>query len=567
MRWTSATPASVLAYVLVPLSAPVLVGVTACGSDEPVVPGQAEGSGSSGTALGSGTTGETSTTDSPVADETGGTEGTPTGEPEPDPEFEPYPARGIRLTEVYADHGVSVPVVVDGQWVDGDNRNAVLIRGRDTLIRGFWALDPDFEPRPVQGRLTLSYPDGTQEVATKIFEVEGPSVPADLDTNVYFIVPGEMLVPGVRFQIELLETTDDLRDTPEPPQAAYPPEPSLLGIEGVEMVLNVVIVPIDHDIGPGCPEPPEVNEQELEFLSEQLFMQNPVERVEIERRDTIAYTSGLGSFGGLLSFLADLRVQDGADPAAYYYGVVRPCDGGPSGVGGQAISIPGWPTVNNAWTRTSVGRWTNSLSNTANTFVHEVGHTQGRRHVACNGNEGGVDPSYPYPSGNIGVWGFGSFDFTMRSPSSKDYMTYCGNTWVGDWGWGQVAPFIREISSWGAAGAVPSMGQVLVGLVDPNGGDRVGHEAWFVAPGDTQGLVRRGSEALTLVSDQGRSTRVEAIVTPMGEGEAYAVVAPLPPELDIARQVEISRQHAGQRREVRVVQEVRVGGRVVSVTR
>ena len=344
------------------------------------------------------------------------------------------------------------------------------------------------------------------------------------------------------------------------------------------MVLKVVIVPIDHDIGPGCPEPPEVDEQELEYLSEQLFMQNPVERVEIERRDTIAYTAGLGSFGSLLSFLADLRVQDGADPAAYYYGVVRPCDGGPGGVGGQAISIPGWPTVSNAWTRTSVGRWYSSLGNTADTFVHEVGHTQGRRHVACNGSEAGVDPSYPYPGGDIGVWGFGSFDFTMHSPtSSKDYMTYCGNTWISDWGWGQVVPFIREISSWDAAGAVPSpAGQVLVGLVDPQAeestgeptGDpmrsSVGHEAWFVTPGDADGLVARGTEALTLVSDEGRSTRVEATVTPMGEGEAYAVVAPLPPGLDVARQVEISRLHAGQRRAVR---QVRVGGRVVSMTR
>lgn len=539
-----------------------LLALVACGPDDPVMPG---GGGTS-----SGASDTTGIPDDSGVDSTGvgattepsSVDDTSTGEPEPEPEPDRVVARGIRLTEVYADHGVSVPVVLDGQWVDSDNRNAELIGGRNTLIRGFWELDPDFEPREIEGRLTLSYPDGTQEVASKIFDVQGPSVPIDLDTNVYFIVPGELMRPGMQFQFELFETTDALRDTPEPEQVAYPPEPSLLGIEGVEMVLQVVIVPIDHDLGPQCPEPPEVSEQHQEYLAEQLFMQNPVERVELSRHDTVTYTAGLNSFGNLLGFLADLRVQDGADPAAYYYGVVRPCDGGPNGVGGQAITIPDWPTPDNAWTRTSVGRWNATLASTANTFVHEVGHCQGRRHIACNGSEGGVDPSYPYPAGDIGVWGFGSEDFTMHSPTSaKDYMTYCGNTWVSDWGWTRVVPFVREITSWGPAGPQGSEGgQVLVGLVDPP----TGEEAWFVAPGSARGLVRRGTQALTLESRDGRATHIEATITPMGDGEAYAVVAPLPEATDIADQVAIVREHHGERR---AVHEVRVQGRVLNLAR
>ena len=443
--------------------------------------------------------------------------------PEP---FEPYPARGVRITEVYANHGVGVPIVREGQWVEAAQRNAELIRDRNTLIRGFVAVDTDFVPREIEARLTLTYGDGREEIATRNVFIEGDSVPNDLDTNVYFIVPGELLPAGVRFQVELLELTDDWRELPEPDQVAYPPQPSWVGIEDSPMTLRVVIVPIDHDLDPQCPEPPEVTDEELQFLSEQLYMHNPVDEVVLERRDVVPYTGALTSFSGLLGFLAELREQDNADPAAYYYGVVRPCDGGADGVGGQAISIPDFPTQQNAWTRVSMGRWYSSLSSTANTFVHEVGHNQGRRHIACNGSEGGVNPSYPYPAGDIGVWGFGSIDFALRSPtSSKDYMTYCGNTWVSDWGWSRVVPFIREITGWAsmdAASAEP--GQVLVGLVD----DAAGSETWFVTSGLAEGLAAEGVEPLVLTERGGTKTSLEAARVPMGDNGAYSIVVQLP---------------------------------------
>ncbi|MEM7159168.1 MAG: hypothetical protein AAF799_40400 [Myxococcota bacterium] len=460
-----------------------------------------------------------------------------------EPEFEPYPARGITLTEIYADHGVHVPVYRDGAWVDGSGRNAELIANRNTLIRAYWELEPDFEPRVIEGRLVLTQPDGSQESASRLFMVEGNSVPNDLDTNIYFIAPAELVTPGVQFHIELYETTDDLRDTPEPAQSVFPAEPAYIGIESTPMELQVVIVPIDHDTGAQCPEPPEITDDELQYLSDQLFMQNPVNRVVMTRRDPIAYTQSMNSFNGVLGFLADLRATDGADPAAYYYGVVRPCDGGPDGVGGQAISIPGFPSMDNGWARTSVGRWYGSLSSTANTFVHEVGHTQGRRHIFCNGDEGGTDPSYPYDAGDIGVWGFGSQDFSLHSPTaSKDYMTYCGNTWVSDWTWRQVSPYIRELTSWGAQGPVGQPeGHVLVGLVDPESGD----ETWFTTPGKATALPADGNELVRWTSTEGVVTALDAVITPMGDAGAYAIVSDLPEELSAAQFGTLTRLHDG----------------------
>jgi len=465
-----------------------------------------------------------------------------------EPAFEPYTARGIRLSEVYANQGVGVPIVRDGVWVDGSGRNAALVAERTTMIRGYWDLDDDFEPRVIMARLSLIGPDGTVETADRTFEVTQESIPSQIDTNMYFVVPGDLLPQGVKFQIELFETEYGYESLPEPEQTLFPPQPGFLGVEDKDLALKVVLVPVRHDRGPECPDAPEITDEEMQYLSDQLFMQNPVQRVEIERRAPIDYTNSLNSFSPLLGFLADLRVQDGADPAAYYYGVVRPCDGGAEGVGGQAISIPDFPTLDNAWTRTSMGRWYASLSSTANTFVHEVGHTQGRRHVFCNGDEGGSDPSYPYESGDIGVWGFGILDFTLYTPSNgKDYMTYCGNTWVSDWTWGKVLPFIEEITSWGAADVAPDASKrVLIGLIDPASDE----ETWFVTQGSAEGIQTTGAEPVHLRLPDGSARDLEGVYGPMGDGDSYVVAADLPPEVTVSPSLRITREHEGQQRVV-----------------
>ena len=482
------------------------------------------------------------------------------------PAFEPYPARGIRLSEVFANQGVGVPIVRDGAWVDGSGRNAALVAERTTLIRGYWQLDHDLEPRVIMARLTLTRPDGTSEIADRTFEVNQDSIPSQIDTNMYFVVPGELLPVGVKFQIELLETEYGYEDLPESSQTVYPPQPGFLGVEDKDLALKVVLVPVRHNQGAQCPEAPEITDEELQYLSDQLFMQNPVQRVEMERRAPIDYTGSLASFGGLLGFLADLRAQDDADPAAYYYGVVIPCDGGAEGVGGQAISIPYFPTIGNAWTRVSMGRWYGSLSSTANTFVHEIGHNQGRRHVFCNGDEGGADPSYPYDQGDLGVWGFGILDFTLYTPTNgKDYMTYCGNTWVSDWTWGKVLPFIEEITSWEAASVAPDPSRrVLVGLIEPATDSSPEAETWFVTEGTAEGFTIQGTEPMNLGLPGGTTRSVEGAWGPMGDGDAYVVAVDLPADVAVTESLSITREHQGQQR---VVSEVRVGAKTVSLTR
>ena len=548
------------------LAAALGCALVACGPDSTstTTSGDASAGGTGGTSSSDPTAGSSDSED-PTSQGATSEDGSSGGADESgttavEPEFVPYPARGVRLTEVYANQGVGVPIVRDGAWVDGSGRNAALVPERTTMIRGYWELDEGFEPRVIMARLLLTQPDGTVEEADRTFEVTQNSVPSQIDTNMYFVIPGELLPLGVKFQIELYETEYGYESLPEPEQTVYPPQPGFLGVEDKDLALKVVLVPVRHNQGAACPEAPEITDEEMQYLSDQLFMQNPVQRVEIERRAPVDYTGSLNSFSPLLGFLADLRASDNADPAAYYYGVVRPCDGGAEGVGGQAISIPDFPTLNNAWTRTSMGRWYASLSSTANTFVHEVGHTQGRRHVACNGDEGGTDPSYPYSEGDIGVWGFGILDFTLYTPTNgKDYMTYCGNTWVSDWTWGRVLPFIEEITGWGTSDATPDTSKrVLIGLVDPATGD----ETWFVTQGAAEGITTFGDEPMHLQVPGGPERTLDGVYGPMGDGDSYVVAVDLPPDVTISETMHLTREHEGQEL---VVSKVRAGGNTLSL--
>ena len=513
--------------VLVPTLS-ILVGLAGCSSDTTEISAEnssGSDSGASGSAEGGTEDGEAGGTGSAEGGETGGAAD---GSDQGAVSDEPVPARGIRITNGFANQAVGVPILVDGAWVDGSGRNAPLIDGRNTLIRALYTVDPGFTPREIEVRLVLTRPDGTEEIAKKRVMVEGDATFQDFDSNFYFVVPGELIEPGLKFRFDLYETGPGYEDLPAVEEASFPAESSLVGIEDIDMTLRVRLVPVQHNLGPECPDAPVIDDEAVKFFEDELYQQNPVQTVEIDVREPFEFTEPMTSFGSILQALAQLRETDQADPSYYYYGLVRPCDGGASGVGGQAISIPSFPTLENAWTRVAMGRWYGTLGATANTFVHEIGHTQGRRHVACSGDEGGPDPSYPYEAGDIGIWGFGVLDFSLYNPSSsKDYMTYCGNTWVSDWTWNKVFPFIQEMTGWDAASQVPERQDILVGLIDPDTGD----ETWFLTQGSTRHRVANPGDVFEFTANDGTTTLLPSTLEDMGEG-GYNIVVPLPGAID-----------------------------------
>ena len=64
---------------------------------------------------------------------------------------------------------------------------------------------------------------------------------------------------------------------------------------------------------------------------------------------------------------------------------------------------------------------------------HELGHNLSLYHAPC-GASNWLDPSYPYPTGSIGAWGY---DFreggSMVRRTRSDLMSYCPSRWISDY--------------------------------------------------------------------------------------------------------------------------------------
>jgi hypothetical protein len=62
-------------------------------------------------------------------------------------------------------------------------------------------------------------------------------------------------------------------------------------------------------------------------------------------------------------------------------------------------------------------------------LLHELGHLHGRRHAPCDATAD-LDPAFPDPRGEVGVWGYDALTDELTPPSRKDLMGYCGPRWI-----------------------------------------------------------------------------------------------------------------------------------------
>lgn len=102
--------------------------------------------------------------------------------------------------------------------------------------------------------------------------------------------------------------------------------------------------------------------------------------------------------------------------------------------------------------------------------AHELGHNMSLQHAPCGGPFG-VDPSFPYPDGSMGVWGYDFRDGgNLVHPGTPDLMSYCRDpAWISDYHFtnalryrlfdeslpplATVAAETRSLLLWGGAGA------------------------------------------------------------------------------------------------------------------
>ncbi len=450
----------------------------ACGDD---VSSAGDDSGTSGTSgsesstSGDPSAGTTSTTDDTAdASTSGGADESSTTDGPPPEELEF--AKDIRLDRITVNQATQVTLVADGIEVPGEDYNTRVITGRRTLLRGFWSLHANFEPRDILGRLTIDYPDGTRLEQDFTQFVAGESSDGAGAASFQWLLEPDEVVPGMTYRVRLYEPagTEAPGELSDPPPVAPLAGPGTLDIYDVPLQIRIVLVPVQHEFeGKTCT--PDVTDEDVLVMQQALEQTNPVQRTIFEVREPMVYTESIaegptGGFTPVLAALATLRAEDDPDPSVYYYGLLDSCDGFPSGLGGQAINIAGEPTENNGGDRISTGRWNGSGAGAAGTFVHEIGHNQSRRHVRCSGGEAGIDAAYPHAGGRIGVWGFGIHDFELHTPSGgRDYMTYCSSEWVSDYSWEYTLEIIEVLTGFDVAGTTPSDDVVLAGLIHEDG--------------------------------------------------------------------------------------------------
>ncbi len=488
-------------------------------------------------------------TDSSASTSTVGTEPTTTadttdttGEPMP---FVPILARGgLEIDWIEANQGVGVAIGRDGAGVGGDGRSSYLIQNRVTLIRAFWKDPPaDWIPRKIEGRLTIKYPDGTELVLSSKPMVDQSAFIGSLDRSFYWGLMKEQVVPGITFNVELYEVAagqEDLKEGANPPRLPYKGN-AFVGIEKSDQVMKVTLVPFNYDSGDGCKTKPDTSEKTMQIFQDLMYMTNPLDKLDFTLHEPIDWNEKLSDFNELNSFMSGLRADEGAEPERYYYGLVDVCGGGLGGAGGKAFGIPQGGKMTDAYQRVSSGL-SIDVEFSSETFVHEVGHSQGRYHVKCSG-EAGTDPNYPtYPDegqtlGEIHDWGFGVINFQLYHPTvHKDYMTYCHPVWASTYGWNKVYPIIEALSSWDDAGAPKPddpivMGSILVGSIYPDG-----KETWISVPGAVNPEDISAVHSVEFTID-GKVVQQPAALLPQPEGDVVLVVTELPERWDAVSQM------------------------------
>lgn len=495
----------------------------------------AVGCGDSVAGEGEGDAGSTSTTTATATPTTGGGEGSSsesTGAP-----FEPFPARGgVQIVRVEANPGVAIKLEENGAWVGGADRNGFIPKGRDTLFRVFLDVPDDWTPRRLEVRLALSG-GGVDEELVDQFLIEADTFENGLDTGPYFGVPAEFIVPNLKYRVSLWEAEPGQEALPEPATPPVTPAdgPAFVGVEASFAELRVVLVPVDYSFDE-CQKVVD-GEVEAKRFGDALFQQNAVESLDLQVHAPYEVRYDLTEYNGLsqlVSEMSQLRAQEDADPNVYYYGLFDNCNrcigaGGGGMVGcvvGLAFAITG-PNMSDAYGRAAAGQLSGSADDT---FVHEIGHTQGRRHIECvgGGDAAGTDPSYPYEGGVIDKWGFGIRDYRLRHPRTHaDYMSYCGQTWASDWQWNATYKRIVELSSWSMAGApAPSGPGQLVGTIEADG-----TEMWWTVPGEFSAARASATHALHFEFADGAATQAaEVQVRP--DHPTRIVVAGLPAGFD-----------------------------------
>lgn len=306
-----------------------------------------------------------------------------------------------------------------------------IIAGRDALVRVFVQTDETYNGGEVIAHLYL----GGDKTPMDTSGIVWPGDESQLMSTINFQVPGEKIVGGLEFRVELTQSSMSSSGTN---QGARYPESGTAPVEVQTAVvkLKVVIVPVQYGAD-GSNRLPDTSEEQIKGYRDWFYGTYPVPDVEVTVREPWPYKKAISANGAgwseVLDALANLRESDGVAGDVYYYGAFEPkqtfgayCAGGcVAGLGmlGSAADTYSHAVVGLGYT--GYNAWS--------TAIHETGHAHGRHHAPCGGPDN-VDKNYPYKNAAIGVWGYNPTTQKLIAPDQAvDIMSYCDPYWASDY--------------------------------------------------------------------------------------------------------------------------------------
>ncbi len=309
---------------------------------------------------------------------------------------------------------LSAPVIYLNQAAQNLDGSVSLLPGRPALLRVFMVGDQTSYYGP-GARVTLFEDDA--EVFSELMAPTSERTPSEvieseMDGSLNAIIPGSLIRPGVSMVVEL--DPEGLVPLGPGSQMRYPAEGSM-ELNLVEPpLLRQIIVPTISELSP--------NESVYNWTdgltpeSRQAYRARtlmPIASMELEVRETYRTGADLSTTNGWSQWINETRAlyqQEGR--RGYYYGVV-------------AVSSPAYGGLGYVGLPVSVGLAYDDI------YAHELGHNMNLLHAPC-GTSG--DPAYPYPSGNIGIWGFDvGLEVLKDRNALKDIMSYCDPAWISDY--------------------------------------------------------------------------------------------------------------------------------------